>query len=88
VCVCARARVHSTLSQRTQTTLLCFRSHSRFAVLFLRVQDTFPKWPTRDLAAEIPGVEDTGYDLMAQMLVYAPSQRISAKSAMQHPYFS
>eukprot|EP00035_Acanthoeca_spectabilis_P021303 m.437497 g.437497 ORF g.437497 m.437497 type:complete len:293 (-) comp18117_c0_seq1:263-1141(-) len=50
-------------------------------------KDSFPKWPVQPLATAIPGIEELGYDLMAQMLTYQPSQRISSKSAQMHPYF-
>ena len=32
-------------------------------------------------------VDDHGLDLLAQMLIYDPSKRISAKAAIVHPYF-
>ena len=33
-------------------------------------------------------VDDAGLDLLEQMLVYEPSQRITARQALQHPYFA
>lgn len=49
---------------------------------------TFPKWPGQNLAELVPGLEQSGVDLLKATLMYQPSQRISAKQAMQHPYFS
>ncbi|WVO20083.1 hypothetical protein I312_101844 [Cryptococcus bacillisporus CA1280] len=48
---------------------------------------TFPQWHPVDLADVIHGFEPEGVDLIAQTLVYNPSHRISAKRALQHPYF-
>jgi len=48
----------------------------------------FPKWSKQDLKKVIPGVDAVAIDLLESMLVYEPSQRISAKAALQHPYFN
>lgn len=32
-------------------------------------------------------IDDQGLDLLKKMLVYEPSRRITAKQALQHPYF-
>lgn len=49
----------------------------------------FPQWQaTSDLAEKLPGMDALGLDLLRQLLVYEPGQRISAKRALQHPYFS
>ena len=48
---------------------------------------SFPKWirdPSRTLAE---GLDSNGQDLLERMLVYDPASRISAKQAIQHPYF-
>jgi serine/threonine protein kinase len=47
---------------------------------------TFPHWKARDLREKVPLCEQ-GIDLMLKMLTYEPSKRISAKAAMDHPYF-
>lgn len=36
----------------------------------------------------VPSLEPLGLDLLSQMLRYEPSQRITARAAVQHPYFS
>jgi len=41
--------------------------------------------PLRDL---VPGMEDSGYDLLDKMLRFEPSERTSADLALQHPYFN
>ena len=49
---------------------------------------TFPKWAPKNLADVIPGAEPLALDLIAQMLRYDPATRISAKAALDHPWFS
>ena len=49
---------------------------------------TFPKWPaTKNLQEQMPEMDVFGVDLFKQTLVYEPSGRITAKAAMDHPYF-
>ena len=36
----------------------------------------------------VPSLEPLGLDLLSQMLRYEPSQRITARAAVRHPYFS
>lgn len=48
---------------------------------------TFPKW-SRDY--EVPlchSLDEDGLRLLESMVVYDPAGRISAKSAVNHPYF-
>ena len=51
------------------------------------------QWPNhdpynlRDLIQE-DQIDDQGMDLLKKMLEYEPSRRITAKQALQHPYFS
>jgi serine/threonine protein kinase len=33
-------------------------------------------------------IDDQGLDLLYKMLEYEPCRRITAKSALQHPYFA
>jgi serine/threonine protein kinase len=47
----------------------------------------FPKWPRQILTKKCPALKGPGADLLKMMLTYNPSQRISAKKALQHPYF-
>jgi len=48
---------------------------------------SFPKWSARPLT-EIRGLTDPlAIDLLDRMLKYEPSQRISAREALNHPYF-
>lgn len=49
---------------------------------------TFPKWTRKGLEELVPNLEAEGKDLLMQLLQYDPSQRISAKAALAHPYFS
>lgn len=47
----------------------------------------FPQWNTQPLSKYLPDLDKDGLDLIAQMLVYDPAKRISAKDALNHPYF-
>jgi len=48
---------------------------------------TFPHWRASDITRIVPGLDANGYDLLGKMLEYDPAKRISAKRAMNHPYF-
>ncbi|KAK9220620.1 hypothetical protein WN943_009272 [Citrus x changshan-huyou] len=47
----------------------------------------YPQWNPQSLATAVPNLDKDGLDLLEQMLQYDPSKRISAKKAMEHPYF-
>ncbi|KAK4751538.1 hypothetical protein SAY87_005020 [Trapa incisa] len=47
----------------------------------------YPQWRPQSLSTAVPSLDENGLDLLAQMLQYEPSKRISAKKAMEHPYF-
>jgi len=47
----------------------------------------YPEWKPQDLARAVPDLEPSGLALLSEMLVYEPSKRISAKKAVEHPYF-
>jgi len=40
------------------------------------------------LAKAVPTLDKDGLDLLTEMLVYDPAGRISAKRALDHPYFT
>ncbi|KAI8927301.1 kinase-like domain-containing protein [Entophlyctis helioformis] len=48
----------------------------------------FPLWLPQPISTVIPKLETDGQDLIMQMLAYDPAARISAKRAMNHPYFN
>lgn len=48
---------------------------------------SFPKWHRTDIATIVTDLDDNGLDLLDAMLVYDPAGRISAKQAINHPYF-
>ncbi|XP_059178100.1 cyclin-dependent kinase 2-like isoform X2 [Physella acuta] len=50
-------------------------------------KSSFPKWPVKEVGLLVPGLCSDGIDLLHKMLTYEPSKRISAKSALHHPYF-
>ncbi|KAI9082811.1 hypothetical protein K1719_035141 [Acacia pycnantha] len=47
----------------------------------------YPQWSPQNISTAVPNLEETGLVLLSQMLQYEPSKRISAKKAMEHPYF-
>ncbi|XP_033730820.1 cyclin-dependent kinase 1-like, partial [Pecten maximus] len=49
---------------------------------------TFPNWRTNQLASAVKQLDNTGLDILQQMLIYDPAYRISAKRALNHTYFA
>jgi len=50
--------------------------------------ETFPVWRAKSLQQLLPNCHDpTAVDLLRQMLHYEPTRRITAKQALNHPYF-
>jgi len=49
---------------------------------------SFPKWKKQDLAKIFENSHPAAIDLLEKMLIYEPAQRISAREALNHPYFS
>ncbi|KAF9686564.1 hypothetical protein SADUNF_Sadunf02G0002300 [Salix dunnii] len=47
----------------------------------------YPQWKPQSLSSAVTNLDKDGLDLLVQMLQYDPSKRISAKKAMEHPYF-
>lgn len=48
---------------------------------------SFPMWKGNNLATSCKALDANGLDLLQKMLIYMPSQRISAKAILEHPYF-
>ncbi|KAL3990842.1 Cyclin-dependent kinase 2 [Acanthocheilonema viteae] len=48
--------------------------------------DNFPKWTECLLAEHVPGLDSDGLDLLAQMLLYPPEERITSKAALSHRF--
>ena len=52
---------------------------------------SFPKWQPKQLREVVPQTDrlnDEGLDLVKHMLLYTPQARITAKDALEHPYFN
>ncbi|KAK9920169.1 hypothetical protein M0R45_028728 [Rubus argutus] len=56
-------------------------------VTSLRDWHVYPLWEPQNLARAVPALGSDGVDLLSKMLKYEPAERISAKEAMDHPYF-
>jgi len=48
---------------------------------------TFPQWSATHLSAIITDIEPTGLELLQSFLVYDAANRMSAKRALEHPWF-
>lgn len=48
---------------------------------------TFPKWKPQRPNAFNPQLNEDGLDLLAKMLIYKPENRLTAKLALNHPFF-
>ncbi|RKP23620.1 kinase-like domain-containing protein [Syncephalis pseudoplumigaleata] len=48
----------------------------------------FPQWVPQPLSKSVPTLNEAGIDLLQSMLTYDPAKRISAKRALQHPFFN
>lgn len=51
-------------------------------------KDTFPRWSKQELKTVVPNLDEQGLDLLAHTLTYDTAKRISAKRALNHPYFA
>ncbi|XP_073001520.1 cyclin-dependent kinase B2-1 [Typha latifolia] len=48
----------------------------------------YPQWSSTSLSSAVSSLDADGLDLLLKMLLYEPAKRISAKKAMDHPYFN
>ena len=46
-----------------------------------------PRYPRRSVRELVVGLDEAGYDLLEQMIVFDPDKRISAEDALNHPFF-
>lgn len=49
---------------------------------------TFPQWRKKNLRTVVPTLDANGSELLKEMLIYNPAERISAKRALMSPYFT
>lgn len=50
-------------------------------------KSTFPNWSKGRLSSCAPQLNEDGIDLLNKLLVYKPEDRMTARSALQHPFF-
>lgn len=50
-------------------------------------KDCFPKWRPKALSSVVPALDPAGLDLLRRLLEYDPNRRITARAALEHPYF-
>ncbi|KAI8811681.1 kinase-like domain-containing protein [Cladochytrium replicatum] len=50
-------------------------------------KDNFPAWTGQPFEQLVKGLDPQGINLLSNLLVYDPANRISAKRALLHPYF-
>jgi cyclin-dependent kinase len=50
-------------------------------------KSSFPKWIRDQNSTLCDKLDERGLDLLENMLIYDPAGRISAKQAVNHPYF-
>jgi serine/threonine protein kinase len=55
---------------------------------YIDYKTTFPKWSPQSLSNILSNLESDGIDLLAKMLTYEPNKRISAREALNHPFFA
>ena len=49
----------------------------------------FPRWEPQSLDLILPRtLSDQGKDLFKRLLIYDPAKRLTAKGALDHPYFA
>jgi serine/threonine protein kinase len=48
---------------------------------------TFPQFKGKGIHTYSSNLDANGLDLLSKMVVYDPCKRISAKAALNHPYF-
>ncbi|KAI9671026.1 MAG: negative regulator of the PHO system [Alyxoria varia] len=55
---------------------------------FPEYRKNFQQYATQDLGVLLPAVDQVGLNLLNRMLQLRPDQRISAREALQHPWFN
>jgi serine/threonine protein kinase len=51
-------------------------------------KSNFPVWEPKKMKTVVPHLEASGVDLLKQILILDPCNRLSAKRALTHPYFA
>ncbi|XP_059058879.1 cyclin-dependent kinase 6 [Achroia grisella] len=52
------------------------------------MRDSFPDYPPRNLANQLPGTPPLALDLIQGMLIFDPAKRLTALDCLEHPYFT
>ena len=48
----------------------------------------FPRWPAQSLSTVVPRIGSDGINLLQALFRYAPTERLSAKKSLAHPFFA
>ena len=51
-------------------------------------RNNYPDWPGHDISLRLPNLDKDGVDLVEQLLIYDPLNRMSAANALRHPYLN
>eukprot|EP01107_Rhizomastix_libera_P016101 TRINITY_DN6508_c0_g1_i1.p1 TRINITY_DN6508_c0_g1~~TRINITY_DN6508_c0_g1_i1.p1 ORF type:complete len:425 (-),score=120.88 TRINITY_DN6508_c0_g1_i1:65-1339(-) len=74
-------RIHNIMGTPPRALLDKFRKHS------VHMNVNFPEKEGTGIARLIPHASPEALDLISRLLTYNPDERISARTALQHPYF-
>ena len=47
----------------------------------------YPKWKRKSMCEVVPSMSVLGQDLMGRMMMLNPTERVSARQALRHPFF-
>ena len=76
------SRIHNVVGTPSRDVLAKFRQNPNTQISF-----SFPQRVPQDLHKLLPTMSDTTVDLLTKLLIYNPSDRITAHEALEHPVF-
>lgn len=54
---------------------------------YVDFKSAFPQWKKKNLGDVVPTIDPMGIQLLQSMLTYDPKERVTARAALQHPWF-